>query len=236
MELYKELIDYCESNPTIESCGLIINKRGRALFYPCKNISTTPETDFIIDPIEAATAKLNGEVLYIVHSHVDVSEEASRFDKISCNSGKTPWIIYSLLTKRYSTLRPENVVYPLTGREYYYGIQDCWSLIKDVFSQELKIDLIYPADPDSEWWLHGKNYFNDLMDYIGFFPVEDGSIRKYDVILMQTGNSPCLNHSAVYYGDNIILHHAYGRLSCREVYGGYWAKVTGRVIRHKDLA
>ena len=36
--------------------------------------------------------------------------------------------------------------------------------------------------------------------------------------------------------DNIILHHCHGRLSSRDVYGGYWRKVTTHVLRHRDLS
>ena len=32
-----------------------------------------------------------------------------------------------------------------------------------------------------------------------------------------------------------MLHHLYGRLSERVVYGGYWQDVTCAIVRHKDL-
>lgn len=39
------------------------------------------------------------------------------------------------------------------------------------------------------------------------------------------------NHAAVYLGDGLMLHHMYGRLSSRDVYGGYWREVTRLVVR-----
>lgn len=234
-EVYNQVVEYCESSPTKEVCGVIINKRGRGVFYPCKNLSNNSEYEFIMDPIDRIIASKDGDIVFIVHSHIDVSEDPSAHDIASCNAGKVPWIIYSLLTKKYTTIQPINQETPLIGRQYYYGVQDCWSLIVDVYKRELDKILVYPADPDPEWHMHGRNHFNDLIDAMGFVVVTDNSLIKYDVILMQTGKSPYLNHSALYYGDNIILHHAVDRLSCKEVYGGYWSKVTGKVIRHKDL-
>ena len=34
-------------------------------------------------------------------------------------------------------------------------------------------------------------------------------------------------------GDGLILHHLQGRLSSRDVYGGYWQKITTHILRHR---
>lgn len=230
-----KFIEYCENNPTVESCGVVVNKRGKKEFIPCKNISLTPQNDFILDPIDYANATADGDIIYIAHSHVNQTEDPSSFDKASCNKGTVPWIIYSLKTKKYYNLTPEKYTPSLIGREYFYGVQDCWTLIRDIYKAELGIELINPKDPDPEWWLHGKNYFGELIEEAQFNIIKDRSVKKYDVLLMQTHKSPVFNHSAMYYGDNIIIHHAYNRLSCREQYGGYWEKITQLVIRYKDL-
>jgi cell wall-associated NlpC family hydrolase len=47
--------------------------------------------------------------------------------------------------------------------------------------------------------------------------------------------SPVPNHASVYLGDGLILHHLQGRLSSRDVYGGYWQKVSTHALRHPDL-
>lgn len=59
-------------------------------------------------------------------------------------------------------------------------------------------------------------------------------LKVGDVLLMQVA-SPVPNHAAVYLGDGLILHHLQGRLSSRDVYGGYWQKVTTHALRHPDL-
>jgi cell wall-associated NlpC family hydrolase len=52
-----------------------------------------------------------------------------------------------------------------------------------------------------------------------------------DAILMSIETSG-LNHVAIYLGDQMILHHLRGRLSSRDIYGGYWINATGKVLRH----
>ena len=42
------------------------------------------------------------------------------------------------------------------------------------------------------------------------------------------------NHAAIYLGGDVIGHHLYGRLSGRDVYGGYYKKHTTHVLRKKQ--
>jgi cell wall-associated NlpC family hydrolase len=51
--------------------------------------------------------------------------------------------------------------------------------------------------------------------------------------LMQLSSS-LPNHAAIYLGDQMILHHSQGRLSSRDVYGGYYWKNTALVLRHES--
>ena len=65
---------------------------------------------------------------------------------------------------------------------------------------------------------------------------------------MPCGRTEHVNHAVIYLGDgqltseqtpnvvgdNIILHHPYGRLSVREVWGEMWAKRAVVYLRHKD--
>jgi hypothetical protein len=57
----------------------------------------------------------------------------------------------------------------------------------------------------------------------------DDNLKVGDCFLMQVA-SPVPNHAAVYLGDGLILHHLQGRLSSRDVYGGYWQKVTTHIL------
>ena len=69
----------------------------------------------------------------------------------------------------------------------------------------------------------------------GFAPVEMSALRPHDVILLRVA-APVPNHAAIYLGDQVMLHHLQGRLSSRDVYGGWWLQNTTHYLRHKDLA
>ena len=41
-----------------------------------------------------------------------------------------------------------------------------------------------------------------------------------------------LNHVALYIGDQTILHHVIGKLSCREIYDLEYLQITKKVFRY----
>jgi cell wall-associated NlpC family hydrolase len=67
----------------------------------------------------------------------------------------------------------------------------------------------------------------------GFAVVDPDDLRVGDVLLMQV-HSEVPNHAAIVLGDGLILHHLQGRLSSRDVYGGYWQKITTHTLRHQS--
>jgi len=58
-------------------------------------------------------------------------------------------------------------------------------------------------------------------------------VKFGDCFLMKLESNTC-NHAAIYLGENIVLHHVQGRLSSRDVYGGYYQKVTEVCLRHES--
>lgn len=72
-----------------ESCGIVVDD----IYYPCHNISDTPEDNFAIHPKDFLRARSKGKLQYIVHSH-PTGNPPSEPDISSCKATKLKWYIY----------------------------------------------------------------------------------------------------------------------------------------------
>lgn len=230
--LTKEILEHAKEEYPKESCGLIVKEGRRKKYIRCSNKAEDKEEEFIISAEEYADAEDNGEILSVVHSHPDHTTQPSLRDRALCSAMEIPWVIVSYPEEDIRVIAPEKA--PLEGRQFCHGTDwDCYGLIRDYYDQILNIKL-NRYDHDSWWWEEGKDLYLDNFEKEGFYKVEDGSLLPHDVILMQI-RSQTTNHGAIYLGDNTILHHCFGKLSKKDVYGGYWMEKTRMVVRNKEL-
>lgn len=218
-----------------ECCGLAVIIKGKLRYRPCRNVSTHND-QFEIDPLEYAAIEDAGEVVGICHSHVFVAPEPSDADLAMCEHSDLPWLIVNHPLGTFKQIQPTGYEVPLVGRQYSHGVLDCYQIVVDHYRRNLNIELPHFRRED-KWWERGENLYLENFAAAGFVKVGDGDhddIRPHDGLLMQVA-SDVPNHAAVYLGDGLILQHVYGRLSSRDVYGGYWRKNTTHVLRHKDL-
>lgn len=224
-----EILDHAKQEYPRESCGLVVIFKGREKYIPCRNAATERHSEFLIDPSDYAVAEDIGEIVKIVHSHPKSASTPSQNDLVAIEQSKLPWIIVNPLTDQWTETKPSGYKAPLIGREYGYGVMDCYTLVRDYYS-EISIHL---SDYERRGTLEADsdNYLLNL-EREGFIKV--GSPEKHDMILMCLGH-PKPNHAAIYVGGNVMLHHTRGRLSSRDVYGGYWQKNCYGYFRHLDL-
>lgn len=210
-----------------EACALIVVVRGRERFWPCRNEAERGD-HFIIGAEDYAAAEDAGEIVAIWHSHCNIGPEPSEADLVSCERTGLPWHIYAHPAARWHTFTPSGYSAPLIGRQFQHGVLDCFSLIRDWYAQERGITL-----PDFErrddWWHKGQNLYLENFSRAGFVVAE--TPQHGDVLLMQIG-SPVPNHGAIWLEGDMILHHLQGRLSSRDVWGGYYRKNTVKILRH----
>ena len=212
-----------------EACGLVVVKRGKAKYLPCKNIAASKQEHFIISAEDYADAEDQGKIAYIVHSHPNAPHFPSEGDKVGIEASGIPWLIVNEPTGSYGVYEPIGYEAPLVGRQYHHGVLDCYSIIVDYYKRELDIELP-DFDRSNEWWLSGGNMYVENFEKAGFVRVLDPP-RQHDVLLMQIA-SPVPNHGAIFLGDGTILQHCANRLSSKDVWGGAWQRATTHVLRH----
>lgn len=210
-----------------ESCGLVVALAGgREAYWPCANLSQSAE-HFVLSPEDYARAEDAGKIAAIVHSHPR-DAQPSQADLVACEATAMPWHIVTQ-DGACVTFKPTGYRAPLLGREFVHGVLDCYSLVRDYYREVLGVTL-----PDHErresWWKNGGNLYLDNYKADGWEEVDQPELHAM-LLLQMVSEVP--NHAAVFVADNQILHHVQGRISCRDVYGGYWRKHTVKVLRHK---
>ena len=228
-----------------ECCGLVVWDEGTSRaggpgtwYLPCANMAAGQERDrFVLDPAAWAEVEDAGmQVMAVVHSHPNACAHPSMADRVMCERTGLPWLIMGWPSGVMTRTDPAGWRAPLVGREFHHGVLDCYSLVRDYYAWELGIEL-----PDFErrdgWWetpgAPGANLYRDHFAEAGFVQVQ-GRPQAHDGLLMRVA-ARVDNHAAVFVGDGTIVHHLYGRLSCRDVWGDGWERHTTAVLRHRRL-
>ena len=214
-----------------ECCGLLLNVKGKETYYHCRNLSMTNHQCFILDPEDYVKADNTGEITAIIHSHPITPPTPSQADLVSCEKSNLPWHNVNPKTEQWSYCEPRGYKAPLIGREWVWGVTDCWSLVRDWYREEKQIELKdYQRSMTPEEFLKNP-LFEEYATQTGFRELEPNEpLQEGDVLLMSILH-PTLNHVAIFLGD-MVLHHLADRLSCREPYSPWLLKCTGKRFRY----
>jgi len=227
----KALAHAKEQDPK-ESCGLLLNIRGKEKYFPCKNLSTAYLENFIIDPLDYAKAEdSGGEIIGIIHSHPTTPPIASEADKISCEETKLPWYIVNPKTELWGEYKPSGYKPNLIGLPWVWGVSDCWSLVRRFYKEKLNIELRDWDRPITPEEFMTDPMFVKCANDTGFRELKsDEKLKNNDLLFMSIGE-PGLNHVAIFI-DGDVIHHLRDRLSCREPYNPWLLKCTGMRLRY----
>ena len=227
----EEALLHAKKEDPKESVGVLLNIKGKEKYFPCRNLSMNQNQGFILDPEDYVKADNLGEIIAIVHSHPITPPEPSEADRVSCEHSNLKWYIVNPKTEAWGYCEPCGFKPPLRGRQWVWGLQDCYSLVRDWYKQEKNIklrDWTRPTTPE-EFLLNPM--FEQCAWRTGFRELRsDEKLINGDLLFMSIG-SPGLNHVAIFL-DGDVLHHLADRLSCKEPYSEWLLKCTGKRLRY----
>tara|TARA_B100000214_G_scaffold251540_1_gene184947 strand:- start:7037 stop:7732 length:696 start_codon:yes stop_codon:yes gene_type:complete len=203
-----------------EGCGVISVIKGKKKWIPVKNVSTDPD-NFILDSDEYIRLLTTTDIIGIVHNHIGDNSEPSQADIDYCNALGIPYYIFSYPDMHLTVVQPETNVVDLYGREYKFGVRDCFEAVRDyLFKQGLEIP--HRAAFEDSWYTKGLDYFTtEMVKKWKGEPVSLDELKENDVLLFKV-NEEVNDHCGVYLGNDIFYHHAFNRLSCRENLYPFW--------------
>ena len=230
--LEAQILEHAQAEDPRECCGLIAVVKGRRRYFPCRNIAATPDEHFVLSGEDYAQVEDQGEIVAVVHSHPATNPAPSQADRVACQKSGLPWVIVNPKTEAWGHCKPDNFELPYVGREFSFGIVDCYTLCRDWYGKEFGLQLSDYQRRDL-FWERGENLYVDNFYREGFRRIPFEELQYGDALLMQLG-SKLPNHAAIYIDDQQILHHIQGRLSSRDVLGSYYVKNTAMVLRHES--
>ena len=231
MNWKEEALVHAKDQDPKESCGLLLNIRGKERYFPCRNLSMTAHQCFIIDPEDYVRADNTGEIKAIVHSHPVTPPFPSEADKLSCEQSKLPWHIVNPKTEQWGYYEPCGYKPSLKGRPWVWGVTDCWSLVRDFYKEEKGIELLDYERPVTPQEFNDVPLFERYAERTGFKELDPNETLKNGDILLMSIMYNTLNHVAIFL-DGDVLHHLTDRLSCKEPYSAWLQKCTGKRYRY----
>ena len=157
--MIEEIQKHFEEEYPREGCGIIGIVKGKKKWFPCTNVAENEE-DFILSSDDYFRIVKKCDIFAIVHSHPDASNKPSISDINNCNALGIPYWIFSYPDMESNIVEPERKTHPLIGREYKFGIQDCFEAMRDYLkSKNIEIPPRIPFEDN--WWDRELDYFSD---------------------------------------------------------------------------
>ena len=227
----EKALEHAKQQDPKEACGLLLNIRGKERYYPCRNLSMTDHQCFILDPEDYVKADNAGDIVAIFHSHPINLPNPSDADRVSCESSGLPWYIVNPNTEQWAYLEPCGYKAPLLGRQWVWGLTDCWALVRDWYKEVKNIQLKDWDRPITPEEFYKNPLFEECAETTGFRKLKyDEALQNGDVLAMSILGKG-LNHVAIFI-DGDVLHHLTDRLSCIEPYSEWLQKCTGARYRY----
>lgn len=230
LRLKQEIRNYASQFIGEEIGGLLIQKNGEVQFFPCTNLSYNKNNSYILSYLDYLKAEKYGKIIAQVHSQEN--DGSSLLDNISAHDFNLYSIIYCWKSDKFYIIKPELKDY--LYKDFIIGTNDCFSLMRNYFKQELNIH-INNFNREDNWYVISPNLIADNFSKEGFIEIDDvGKLKTNDIFLFGNNKSE-LYHIGIYQGNNLFLHHPRDSKSCIEDLNLHWLNKLMVIIRHKNL-
>lgn len=205
----KERIRNEAKNSKDEICGFILEKDGTPRIFSCQNSALNPHSLFKISAREFLMAENFGNIVAVYHSQFE-KDELSESDIKNRDHHNLPYVLYCLRTNNFSISYPgqSKSKYDIyLGRIFDLGKCDCFSLVRDFYLTELKIDI-----PDfyrqNLWYEEDPIRIEKEARNLGFTLLSPTSkLEKHDILIFSCESRKYPRHFGIYLDGREFLHH-----------------------------
>ena len=226
-EQQAKIRERAEAAHPVEACGFVLNNGD---IVECTNVSSG-KNSFKISAEE--TALYLDDAAASWHSHIDFGS-VSFADINASKALALPYAVFNCAGTEHFYFDPSQSA-GLLERPWLYGGYDCYSAVRDWYSQEMGVDMgDYERLYEGEWAQRGFTHFEDNFAAEGFVRIPPSvPLERGDVFLMKIKNDDACNHVAVLEDPeaNQIYQHLVGRKSEVMSYSGYFRDNTAMVVR-----
>lgn len=121
--IQQQIAEHADREKPQECCGLVIIRKGKQSYFPCRNIAVGTD-QFAIHPEDYMAAEEAGDIVAVIHSHVNISPQPSQADLVSCEASGLPWFIYGHPVGTWAELYPNGYKRPMSVAN---GRTGCWT-------------------------------------------------------------------------------------------------------------
>ncbi len=236
-EVLQQFIAHAIASYPNECCGLIVDKGTK--YVPMRNVHEHPRNNFRMNMDDFRVFYEAGRVDALMHSHTGADNgHPSKQDMLAQQSMALPWGIVHINDHQDIDgpffFGDQVPIAPLVGRKFRANVHDCYTLLRDVYRQELGATLPLGAR-EAEWWKSKQDLLTDNFKKAGFVQIDASQAALNDIMICRVNSpmdNPVPNHVIILRQNGQVLHHLSNRLSRHDPYS-LWRTTAVSYLRYK---
>ncbi len=184
-----------------------------------------------MDPLDYFLASRQGQIEYLFHSQPSLIP--SDLDVLNAKNHNIKSLLYSTEKDEFTFINPNQKLSlnRYIGRPFILGIEDCFTLVRDYYKNELDIE-IFNYNRNEEILKEDDNLIERNIEKENFKKVSFA--EKHDILVFKyQGRFP--HHMGIYIENDLFLQSWRGRMSNVELLTREYRNRISFIMRHKNL-